>query len=45
MHARLYTRDAPAPKATSKESTEVLWGLSVDFCKDNGVKTSVLFQI
>jgi hypothetical protein len=30
--------DAPAPKARSKDATEQLWKLSVDFCKDNGVK-------
>ena len=37
--------DAPAPKAKNKEATELLWGLSVDFCKDNGVKSSILMDI
>ena len=37
--------DAPAPKAKSKESVELLWGLSLDFCKDNGVKKSILMDI
>lgn len=37
--------DAPAPKAKNKESVELLWGLSVAFCKDNGVASSILMEI
>ena len=37
--------DRPAPKAKSKEATEQLWALSMDFCRDNGVKESILMDI
>jgi len=37
--------DSPAPKAKNKASVELLWGLSLDFCKDNGVAGSILMDI
>ena len=40
-----FASDRPAPKSKSKEATEKLWELSVEFCRDNGVGDSVLLSV
>ena len=41
-----FASDKPAPKSKSKEATEKLWELSVEFCRDNDVGVdSVLLSV
>ena len=41
-----FSADSPAPKAKDAKSTSLLWDLSTDFCKDNGMPSSaVIFTL